>query len=709
MKRFVIFFFTLCSVCVRAGEPSKQIWKDEPFLQKDVIKFGLTEPVTLLQVRSDRNGQILVCTDKGLLKPLDGKLVPETLYRPLADMKITALQTYRSQFIYLTDQGVLSNAWAGTFQKESCPCMNRLVIGDDFHVIVSSAEKVRDITVNKDFQLPGILSMLHDPFRGRYYLLDKKQLWVYKPGKKPESVFKGEDLTCLALDSKGKELLVGTKNGYWKFDAQSLKGPVLEQKIPWTVITCMASVGEKVWIGTDKGAFFKEDGRFRYLTAERWLPDDNVVDIAEGPEGSVLVLTRTGLSHILFKPMTLADKAEHFDRLIRLRHIRFGLNSSYVMKKPGDFSTGALYDSDNDGLWTAMYLAGELFRWQATKDPRAFENACESFEAMERLYTIHTMKGFPARAFERSGYHSSDVRAWQEAGDGRWAWKATTSSDEIVGHFFALSIFAELIGEPGWKKRAVDLMDQCMDHIVRNNWYLIDHDGKPTYWGKWNPEYINRFPRAVGDRRLNSVEIIGFLETAYHFTGKEVYKERAFGLMKDHGYFDNIMIPITEVGYVEGEDLSSGWNHSDDELAFLSYWNLYHYAFNDTLKNRFRETIRPHWEIEKPEKNPLWTFFAASMDIEPIDLEEAIWTLQNTPLDFLDWTVVNSHRKDLEFLKENFRNQTITDVLPPDERPMSKYNGNAFDLDSRGRGHSEYSGDIYSLPYWLGRYLKRIQ
>src|SRR4030042_6654222 len=99
MKRFVIFFFTLCSVCVRAGEPSKQIWKDEPFLQKDVIKFGLTEPVTLLQVRSDRNGQILVCTDKGLLKPLDGKLVPETLYRPLADMKITALQTYRSQFI----------------------------------------------------------------------------------------------------------------------------------------------------------------------------------------------------------------------------------------------------------------------------------------------------------------------------------------------------------------------------------------------------------------------------------------------------------------------------------------------------------------------------------------------------------------------------------------------------------------------------------
>ena len=40
---------------------------------------------------------------------------------------------------------------------------------------------------------------------------------------------------------------------------------------------------------------------------------------------------------------------------------------------------------------------------------------------------------------------------------------------------------------------------------------------------------------------------------------------------------------------------------------------------------------------------------------------------------------------------------------------MSKYNGNAFRLDGGENGHHEYSGDIYLLPYWLGRYLKVIK
>ena len=48
-------------------------------------------------------------------------------------------------------------------------------------------------------------------------------------------------------------------------------------------------------------------------------------------------------------------------------------------------------------------------------------------------------------------------------------------------------------------------------------------------------------------------------------------------------------------------------------------------------------------------------------------------------------------------------------MLPPDERPMSKYNGNAFRLDGGDGGREEFSGDIYLLPYWLGRYLGVIR
>jgi len=434
-----------------------------------------------------------------------------------------------------------------------------------------------------------------------------------------------------------------------------------------------------------------------------------VLGIWPGEAGSVLILSQRGLSIIHFREMTLAQKAEHFERLTRRRHIRFGFNSAFEMTTPGDLSTGTLVDQDNDGLWTAMYLAGELFRYAVTKSEEALRNCHESFEAMERLSEITGIEGFPARSFERAGYQVADKSRWHNTPDGKWSWKGTTSSDEIVGHFFVYAIFAEVAPQEAWRKRAVALIDAIMDHIVRNDWYLIDVDGRPTQWGRWNPEYVNQFPRQVGDRRLNSVEIIAFLQTAYHFTGKEIYRQKAYELFERHGYLDNIMIPVSELGRIPGIDLTTEWNHSDDELAFLSYWNLYRYAFTAELREQYRRAIRDHWQIERPEKNPLWDFLYAATGADDFDLTESMWTLQQFPLDTISWTVQNSRREDLDFLPANFREQTTKDVLPPDERPMSKFNGNAFRLDGGDGGREEYSGDIYLLPYWLGRYLGIIR
>jgi len=44
--------------------------------------------------------------------------------------------------------------------------------------------------------------------------------------------------------------------------------------------------------------------------------------------------------------------------------------------------------------------------------------------------------------------------------------------------------------------------------------------------------------------------------------------------------------------------------------------------------------------------------------------------------------------------------------LPPDELPVRRHNANRFGLDGGGGGHEEESaGDIWLLPYWMGRYL----
>jgi hypothetical protein len=152
--------------------------------------------------------------------------------------------------------------------------------------------------------------------------------------------------------------------------------------------------------------------------------------------------------------------------------------------------------------------------------------------------------------------------------------------------------------------------------------------------------------------------------------------------------------------------LSESWNHSDDEMYFLGYWGLYRYAFNDTLKTKFKESIIDHWQIERPEKEGAWNIFTALTGTNDFDLEEAIWYLQEYPMDLVHWSVTNSHRKDIEKIEPNFRNQTIKEVLPPDELPINRHNANRFQLDGGDNGTSEYSaGDIWLLPYWMGRYL----
>jgi hypothetical protein len=142
-------------------------------------------------------------------------------------------------------------------------------------------------------------------------------------------------------------------------------------------------------------------------------------------------------------------------------------------------------------------------------------------------------------------------------------------------------------------------------------------------------------------------------------------------------------------------------------MYYLGYWGLYRYALNDTLKTHFKNAILDHWEIERPEKEGLWNIMTALTGTEHFDLDNAIWYLQEYPLDQINWTIRNSHRKDIVMVEPNFRNQTISEVLSPAERPIQRHSQNMFNLDrDKAAGQQENSGgDIWLLPYWMGRYL----
>ena len=75
-------------------------------------------------------------------------------------------------------------------------------------------------------------------------------------------------------------------------------------------------------------------------------------------------------------------------------------------------------------------------------------------------------------------------------------------------------------------------------------------------------------------------------------------------------------------------------------------------------------------------------------------------------MDLICWSMQNSHRADIEIDAESGRHGEVQSiaVLPPDERPIMKWNGNPFQLDGDGAGIEEDDGTFFLLPYWMGRY-----
>ena len=622
---------------------AQAVYQDKPFIQEYSVKYyHSAQGNALRSVRADRNGVVKVLSDQGLVKPFDGqflypgKVVPETHYRFIKDKKLVAMDSYQQQFVFLSDKAVFSDAWAGSlYQEHSLPGAKLFAGGDNFQFLVSDGKKL--VLLDKSAVIwrgdfgDELLQIRYQPASRQFWLLGKSGLYNFSSdSKKLSKVLAGTTFTSFDV-AGASSVIIGTTNGYIDWSPVTQKS-TMHTKVPATGITAVEVIGGKTWFGTTEGAFAtRPDGKYDYYYGERWLPGNAVVDISKGKGNSVLLLTTNGMAELVFKSMTLHDKAVHYDQQVRLRHIRNGFNATLSHMQDGNLATGYLSDSDNDGLWTSMYLAGEIFRYKVTKDPEALQNCRESLDAMERLFTINPVAGFPSRSFERRGYidQLSDPERWQHAPNPEWDWKATTSSDEVIGHIFAYGAMAELIEDAELKKRAIALIDTVMGHIVANDMYLIDYDGKPTLWGKWNPAYVNNFPTNVGDRKLNSSNIVAMLQTAYHFTRKEKYKKKAFELMQQHGYFENLMRPMKQIGMApdEADDyskmLSEGWNHSDDEMYFVGYWGLYRYAFNDTLKSAYKRAIIDHWQAERPEKEGAWNIFTALTGAKQFDLPEA--------------------------------------------------------------------------------------
>lgn len=455
-----------------------------------------------------------------------------------------------------------------------------------------------------------------------------------------------------------------------------------------------------VWKATPPGLTRTDEraparDRVQYFAGQRYLPDDDVRQIVADAARGVWVRTRTGVAHIELRSMTLAQKAEHFEDVVRTRHDRYGLLGDSHLAVAGDLSTNQHVDNDNNGLWTAIYAAAECFRYAVTKSPDALARAKKSIEAMLFLEEIAGRRGFPARSHLRKGDREPRDGEWHWTADGQFRWKGDTSSDEIVGHMFAFAVAFDLLPDEALRARVVATTRRIMDHIVGNGYHLVDLDGQPTKWGKWSLKYFAEDPE---DSALNSLELLSFLKTAAHITGDARYEDEYRKVAHDLGYA-KLILKLKEV--------RKELNYSDEELAMLPFYCVFRYEKDPAMLTAYRRALDDWWENMRRELNPLWTFiYQTGRPDAAVDLPGAVWTLQRMPLDVIHWDVKNSHRTDIDWsaVPDRFGKRAALTLLPADERPVMRWNANPFVVDGGRGGRSEDDGAAFLLPYWLGRY-----
>jgi len=506
------------------------------------------------------------------------------------------------------------------------------------------------------------------------------------------------DVRAVAVDSVG-HLWVGTSRGVNVFCGGGWETLTGRDGLPYEdVTTIFLSPNGDRWFGTAAGAARLRKGKWSFFAPQRWLPNEYVTAITVDAGGAAWVATRGGLARLWEVYMSLEEKAAHYERLIRKYHVRMGFVNPVLLDEPGDLSSWRHEVTDNDGLWTGLYLAAECFRYAATGDPEAKRNAIETFQAMERLVRVTGIKGFPARAIARRGEYRGAGGEWHPIPGEDAEWKGDTSSDEIVGHFFAYTVFYQLIDEPEWRQRVTELVHDIADHIIRHGYYLVDVDGKPTTWGVWSPEKLNDDPEWWRETGLNALEILAILKAAYKMTGDRRFQEAYEELVRKHHYaLNTIRQKITVPGEV---------NHSDDELAFLSYYVLLSFEDDPDLRAIYLLSLEKSWRIERPERNPLWNFIYGALSGNDCDVEAGIQTLIEIPLDTVEWTMKNSHRSDVEIAPSPNRHGRLKskEVLPYDERAITRWNADPYQLDDGKEGRRMLDGTHWLLPYWMGRY-----
>jgi hypothetical protein len=739
MKLSIPSIFFLLSFHFAHGQQSIP---DTPFLQEYHKAYPIGKTPAENNVRSiavDNNSTIWIATAAGIfMKKKDDSAwnSPFTIeaergpaYSVAADNKSSVwMGTWRGVYVFQNNQlkylpGTQGPISAVCIAKEGVYALGPggvwLYNGKEFiQKKYQIARSIRDVISD------GIKGIWVATDVGLYHCNAQTTKYFYKTDVLLSAYVKG-----IALDNNSKLWAAGLGGVTILDNQKKQKNITPKEGCPSVYVNCIKKSPQGVmWIGTQVGLLrYLPDGSHSLLFSRRWLADDNVNDIDFDKEGNAWIATSKGVSAIKKRQMTLAEKQDYFYDVLMKRHIRQPwIAGQCHLTIEGDVNSFQPEDDDNDGEYTGNYLAMESFRYAVTKSDDAKEKAHKAFNFLKQLQEVTGSSGFFARTIvpvewanrvhdaneiftekrkadelvKEPRFKPVEMR-WRKSKDEKWLWKGDASSDEMCGHMMGYYFYYELAADEAEKNIIRKHVASIVDHLIANNYNMMDIDGTHTRWSVWSPDQLNHDPEWMPDRNQNSMELLAFLKLAYHMTGDIKYQKHYLRLINEEHYLDNMKEIINQ---------NPAWFVYFDVILQAYVYPILLKCETDPKLLAFYQQHMDNWmEKRRKDKNPLINFLYCYARNKNTELASSVEFLKDTPLDLIDWTIDHTKREDVKIVRTPVPDELQVDQLPPASiRSVVRWDKNPWTAIN-GYPNMEREPVFWQLPYWMGRYLKMIK
>ncbi len=395
------------------------------------------------------------------------------------------------------------------------------------------------------------------------------------------------------------------------------------------------------------------------------------------------------------RPNALADKAAWFEAKIIRQHLTpEGLLAYRIDPAKEQLTPTATADM---AIWSGVYLAAEAFRYEATKSPDAHAQIGVLTGGIETLMTVSGEPGVLARSivrrdgarvYEGPRWHPSPTRP-------ELMWMSNVSVDQITGIMFGVGAAFDALEDGPLRRRVVDATDVIVGDIVDHGMTLQDPHGERTKHGD--------LTCGAFTENLNCLIALSAVKVAHHVTGSERFAE-AYRTLVRRGYPEHAV-----AARHRWWERVTGVNHSDNNLAFLAYYNLMRYETDPRLSALYQESLQRAWSVVRREKNPFFTFvyhaLAPESQWDAAALADAMDSLERFPTEESRYDPEALENGCIAHRLDRLRRRQACAPLPMDERPQVavEWNQNPARLEPGIRDRGAYSGFDYLVAYWLGR------